>query len=269
MTGNGTHAITCTATDADGNTGAANGSANTASINIDSTPPSIGGTASPLANSSGWNNTSVTVSFTCSDAISGIASCSAPTALSAQGAGESVTGTATDKAGNSAQATVSGINIDETAPTVTYTGNAGTYTTSQTVAITCTASDALSGIASTTCANINGPASSFGVGSHNYSATATDKAGNIGNGSTSFTVTASVTFQSLIDLVNSYEKKPAIRAIMDITLLAADGAFSKGDTKCGDDLLKDFIKEASVESGKSLTSAQAAQLIQDAQALMK
>lgn len=188
--GNGTHAITCTATDGVGNTGAAPGSANTASINIDSTPPTISGAPSPAANSNGWNNTSVVVSFTCSDALSGIASCPTATTLASQGAAQSVTGTATDKAGNSASATVSGINIDETAPTVTYTGNAGTYTTSQTIAITCTASDALSGVASTTCANISGPASSFGVGVHNYSATATDKAGNTGSGSTSFTVTA-------------------------------------------------------------------------------
>jgi FecR protein len=192
VTGNGVHAITCTATDALGNTGAASGSANTASISIDSTPPSISGSPSPAANSYGWNNTSVTVSFTCSDALSGIASCSAPTTLSAQAANQSVTGTATDKAGNSAQATVSGINIDETPPAVTYTGNAGTYTTNQTIAITCTASDALSGIASTTCANIDGLASSFGVGTHTYSATATDKAGNTGSGSTMFTVTAPV-----------------------------------------------------------------------------
>lgn len=269
VTGNGVHAITCTATDGAGNTGAATGSTNTASISIDFTPPIIIGAPSPVANSNGWNNTSVVVSFTCSDALSGIASCSAPATLSAQGANQSVTGTALDKAGNSAQATISGINIDETAPTVTYTGNTGTYTTSQTVAITCTASDALSGIASTTCANINSPPSSLGVGTHTYSATATDKAGNVGSGSTSFTITAPVTFQSLIQLVNSYEMKPVIRAEMDVTLLAADAAFGCKDIKLGDKLLNDFIQEVSAQSGKTLTAAQAATLIQDAESLMK
>jgi FecR protein len=267
VTGNGVHAITCTATDGAGNTGAAPGSANTASISIDSTPPSISGAASPAANSYGWNNTSVVVSFTCSDTLSGIASCSAPTTLSAQGTGQSATGTATDKAGNSAQATVSGINIDEAAPTVTFTGNAGTYTISQTIAITCTASDALSGIASTTCANINAPAYSFALGVHTYSATATDKAGNMGSASTSFTVTA--TFPSLIQLVNTWEAKPLIKAAMDATLIAAEAAFAHKDSKGGDELLNAFIAEVSFEAGKTLTAAQATQLAQDAESLME
>ncbi len=39
--------------------------------------------------------------------------------VSTEGTNKSVTGTATDKAGNSASATVSGINIDEKAPTIT------------------------------------------------------------------------------------------------------------------------------------------------------
>lgn len=269
VTGNGAHSITCSATDGVGNTGAAPGSTNTASISIDITPPTITGSPLPAADSYGWNNTSVVVSFTCLDAISGIASCTGPTTFSTQGANQSVTGTAVDKAGNSAQQTVNGINIDETAPTVTYTGNAGTYTTSQTVAITCTASDALSGIASTTCANINGTASSFGVGTHTYSATATDKAGNMGSATTSFTVTAPVTFQALIQLVDSDESKPAIRAVMDVTLLGADAAFALKDKKTGDQLLNDFMTEVAAQSGKTLTSTQAAQLTGDAQSLME
>ena len=211
----------------------------------------------------------MTVTFTCADTSSGVASCPAAATLATDGASQSVTGTATDKAGNSAQATVSGINIDKTSPTVTYSGNAGTYTGSQTIAITCTATDALSGIASTTCANISGVASSFGAGTHSYSATATDKAGNTGSGSTSFTVTGSpsITFQSLIQLVNSWETAPLVKAEMEITLLAADAAFAVKDTKLGDTLLGDFIQEVTKQSGKSLTAAHAVQLIQDAQAL--
>jgi len=155
---------------------------------VDTTPPVINGAAAPPANGYGWNNTNVTVSFICSDALSGVASCSPPTLLSGEGAGQSVTGTAMDNAGNIAHATVSGINIDKTKPTVNYTGNAGTYSGNQIVNITCTAADTLSGIASTTCANINGPANTFSPGTNTFSATATDKAGNQGSGSTSFTV---------------------------------------------------------------------------------
>ena len=57
--------------------------------------------------------------------------------------------------------------------------------------IACTAADpgaGASGVDTTTCANISGPAAGFGLGLHTYSASATDKAGNTGTGSTSFTV---------------------------------------------------------------------------------
>jgi uncharacterized protein YjiK len=93
---------------------------------------------------------------------------------------------------------------DITPPTVTYTGNAGTYTVDQPINITCLATDELagSGIASTTCANIVGPAAGFGLGAHPFSATATDNAGNTGSGSGNFTVT--VTPASLCSLTLQY-----------------------------------------------------------------
>jgi hypothetical protein len=81
--------------------------------------------------------------------------------------------------------------IDTHPPTITYTGNLGSYGILVPVAITCTAADTLSGVASTTCANASAPAWSFGAGQHTLSATATDKAGNTASGSTSFTVTVS------------------------------------------------------------------------------
>src|SRR5262249_14822696 len=74
----------------------------------------------PAPNANGWNNTNVTVSFQCSDALSGLASGSppAPTILSTEGANQSVSGACRDIAGNVASATVSGINIDKTPPSV-------------------------------------------------------------------------------------------------------------------------------------------------------
>jgi hypothetical protein len=233
---------------------------------IDTTLPLISGSATPSPNANGWNNTSTNVAFTCSDALSGIASCSGPTNLTAEGAGQNVTGTAVDKAGNTAQATVT-VNIDKTNPKVTYTGG-GTYTVDQTVNITCTAADALSGIASSTCgANVTGPAYSFNLGTaYNYSATAMDKAGNVGNGSTSFTVT--VTSASLINIVNKFETKPGVAALMVATLQGAQAAFAGGNIKSGDNQLNGFINQVMAQSGKSLTAAQAAVLIQCAMALM-
>jgi hypothetical protein len=96
-------------------------SARTLTVMLDKTPPSITGMRTPAANANGWNNSPVTVSFQCSDSLSGLAAGSppTPTVLSGEGAGQSVTGTCTDVAGNSATSTVSGINIDKTPPVIT------------------------------------------------------------------------------------------------------------------------------------------------------
>jgi uncharacterized protein YjiK len=81
---------------------------------------------------------------------------------------------------------------DVTPPTITFTGNAGTYTTTQAIAISCTAADGVrgSGIATTNCADVTGLAGALGVGEHTITASAIDKAGNAGTGSVTFTVTA-------------------------------------------------------------------------------
>jgi len=98
--------------------------AHTTSVKIDSTNPVITATISPLANSNGWHNTDVTVTFACSDATSGVASCPAPILVTTEGAGQTITGTATDEAGNSASTAVI-LNIDKTAPTAELSLNPG------------------------------------------------------------------------------------------------------------------------------------------------
>ncbi|MEK7785376.1 MAG: hypothetical protein AAB658_08135, partial [Chloroflexota bacterium] len=124
--------LTCSATSAGGTT------SQSVTIMRDATTPTIAGAASPAPNTNGWNNSDVTVTFTCDDNLSGVASCSLDQPLTGDGANQSASGTVTDNAGNSAATTVSGINIDKTAPTVdagpdvtiiqgsTYTG-AGTF----------------------------------------------------------------------------------------------------------------------------------------------
>lgn len=117
-------------------------------IGTDNDPPTITARADPPANGNGWNNTNVTVTFTCSDATSGIASCTAPVTVADEGAGQVVTGTAVDKAGNTATTSVR-LSIDKTPPSVTATasppanGN-GWNNTDVTVGFACT--DTLSGV---------------------------------------------------------------------------------------------------------------------------
>jgi len=111
--GEGTITLNATCKDRAGNTGNAS-----YMVKVDKTAPTANASASPGPNANGWNNTNVTVSFSGSDSLSGVDFCSAPVVLSAEGAGQSASGTCTDKAGNvSAPATASGINIDKTAPT--------------------------------------------------------------------------------------------------------------------------------------------------------
>jgi len=86
---------------------------------IDKTPPTITATVSPCPNANGWNNTDVTVTFTCSDSLSDIASCPAPITVTTEGFGQVITGTAVDSAGNSATASVT-VNIDKTPPSAPF-----------------------------------------------------------------------------------------------------------------------------------------------------
>jgi hypothetical protein len=90
-------------------------------IKIDKTAPIIEGTRTPGADPNGWNNAPVTVSFHCSDGGAGLASGSppAPTVLMTEGANQSVSAVCVDVAGNTGSASVQGINIDLTRPTMT------------------------------------------------------------------------------------------------------------------------------------------------------
>jgi len=162
-------------------------------ISIDKTAPTITGSADQTANAAGWYNHDVTVSFDANDALSGIASSTDPVILK-EGTNQSVTGTVTDKAGNSAETTVSGINIDETVPTITVE-NGGTYLLNQNV--TWSASDALSGLAT----QASGTIDTSKVGLRTQTITATDNAGN----TNTVTITYSVkyAFSGILDPINA------------------------------------------------------------------
>ena len=86
------------------------------------------------------------MSYTCADNLSGVASCGPDATLSSEGAGQSDTGTAVDNAGNTDTDTVSGIDIDLTAPGVNWSSGAinhgdSFYYGSVPVVPTCTATD--------------------------------------------------------------------------------------------------------------------------------
>jgi hypothetical protein len=179
--------------------------------------PTISASRTAAANAAGWNSSDVTVTFTCADPLHAFVACPAPVTLSTEGANQSVTGESALKGGGTpVSATVNGISIDKTDPVVAYLGNQGTYDVDETVHITCSASDALSGVATSTCKDVDGPAWSFGFGPESRSATATDKAGNSATGSTTFTVT--VTPAGLCRLIVRFLGKPQLASSLCVKL---------------------------------------------------
>jgi hypothetical protein len=247
ITSEGITTLTFRASDKAGNVEAAR----SITVRIDRTAPTIAGTATPAPNSAGWNNTTVTVTFSCADAPSGIASCAAPILLGGEGTNQSATGTATDLAGNTASATVAGIQIDKTSPSVSYLGSLGTYTIDQTVAITCSASDDLSGIAINTCADINGDAFAFPLGPNSFSAVAVDVAGNSAAASVTFTV--EVTEASLCNLSTRFSSKPQISSALCVKLDAAAHAPTP-QARAGH--ITAYLNQLSAQAGKAFTAAE-------------
>jgi hypothetical protein len=117
----------------------------------DEVPPQITATLEPPANVYGWNNRDVTVSFTCADDRSGVASCPPATFVTAEGQDEAqrVTATATDQAGNQATIVVQ-VRIDRTPPSgvgvLSPPANANGWNNRVPVAITFFCADNLSGV---------------------------------------------------------------------------------------------------------------------------
>lgn len=176
--------LTCTATSAGGT------STQSVTIMRDATAPTISGSASPSPNANGWYKTNVGVAFTCGDNLSEVASCGPNQTLSSEGADQSATGTAVDNAGNSVTTTVSGINIDKTAPTITSWSNgpldgASYYFGSVPAAPTCEADDSLSGLTLAGCV-VSGYDTT--VGSHTMTASGSDLADNVGTDTRSYEV---------------------------------------------------------------------------------
>jgi len=140
----GEHTVSFWSTDRAGNVE----SVRTATVKIDKGAPAITYTLSPPANASGWNNSPVTATFTCSDSLSGIATCSSPVSIAQDGANQSVIATAADNAGNQTTITINNINIDTARPTIQPIAfSLNPNRVNDTTTMTVTAADSLSGIA--------------------------------------------------------------------------------------------------------------------------
>lgn len=177
----GNTTVTCSASDPAGNTGTG-----TFTITVqDTTPPAIG--ASAITTGDGkpyvagtWTNQSVQVGFTCTDFGTGVdpATVTPPVTLSANGKDQSVTGSCTDKVGNSSSMSFDKIDIDKTPPTIAYQGQSpaanGSGWNNSSVVLNWSCADALSGPGAT---NVSATVATEGT-NQSATGTCTDLAGN-------------------------------------------------------------------------------------------
>jgi hypothetical protein len=117
----------------------------------DATPPSVSPAPARAADSNGWYNHGVDVAFQGSDSVSGVDSCTSGSYAGPDNASASVSGTCSDKAGNTGGATFA-LHYDATPPTVSSAtpdrGPDADGWYNHTLSVAFTGTDATSGIAS-------------------------------------------------------------------------------------------------------------------------
>ena len=155
-------------------------------ILVDKTPPTIAQTVTPLPNELGWHKDEVSVSFKASDRLSGLVSTSPPVVVNSEGTEQTVTGMATDRAGNRADLEVS-FKLDLHPPILRILGpNSGVTLNASSVTITGSAVDPLSGLDAVMCNGTVGKMTSviftcevpLERGATEIQIQATDRAGN-------------------------------------------------------------------------------------------
>jgi RHS repeat-associated protein len=190
-------------------------------IGIDNEPPVITAIRTPEPNTNGWNNADVTVTFTCTDATSGVAFCQVPITVSAEGRDQVVTGEAADRAGNSASVSVT-LNIDRTPPVFALTSPPdGAVVTTSPITVKGSVTDMLSGVAVATCNGVSATVVATELtcvvtltpGPNQITVSVTDLAGN--SKSSIFSVTFQPTQEPTISDFNP--KVAAIGTLINVT----------------------------------------------------
>ncbi|WP_407270455.1 fibronectin type III domain-containing protein [Radiobacillus sp. PE A8.2] len=221
-----------------------------------------------------WYNKDVTVSFEATDRESSDVTTHYIVNDGSEQTADSVTlvedGTHTiqywsvDAAGNTEETKTVTVNVDKTAPTVTFSVDDGvTYTVAEMITITCEATDALSGIDSSTCEEIDEAAYELGVGTHSLTAEAIDLAGNTVNETLEFTIT--VDFDSLSALTEQFAGNKANG--LTAKLAAAKQSAEKDNGNAADNQLDAYVNQVNASVGKSLTAEQGEVLVELAESL--
>jgi hypothetical protein len=240
--------VTGTATDVAGNT-----ATTTTSVSLDKTRPVITATVVGTKNSVGWYRGAVTIHYTCSDNLSGIATCPADVQVGADGANQTVTGTATDRAGNRADVSVTGLNIDRTAPAVTVIGgvNGSVYPLDKMPAVSCQTTDATSGVATKATPSVIRDTRG------GYTATCSGGADIAGNTAPAKTITYTVT-------PTASTMSALLKAYLSANGVTASGLVTDTDAKLAKGQYCLYIQRITKETAAkapAITAGQAAELI--------
>lgn len=152
---------------------------------VSSTPVDVAGTL--------WYADSATVDFTATDNLSGVDSGPTPPSVTlGAGVGLSASSSATDTAGNTGTATVSGLNVDAAAPVVSLTCPAGDVVKGSAASASWRAADEAAGSGLATAASGNVALATGAVGT--FTATAPVAVDNVGHTSAAATCSYRVVF---------------------------------------------------------------------------
>ncbi|WP_158299304.1 carbohydrate binding domain-containing protein [Paenibacillus antri] len=240
----------------------------------DGVPPVSTAIVTPAPNSNGWVNSDVTVSIAADRAYS--ITYSAEGALSlppttsrgdavqlnvTQKGKTLITYYATNASGIEESPKTLEVSIDKTAPIIDFSGQA-TYSVTQDVYLGCAAADAMSGLASDSCADLHValPAFEFEPGTHSVSATAEDRAGNVATAVFEFEVT--VNYDDLAELVARFvPDEEGIANALTAKLRSAQEAAAQGNEHAEAGSLRAFANQLEALSGKSIAEERAALLL--------
>lgn len=137
------------------------------------------------------------------------------------------------------------IRRDSTPPVIHYRNNAQAYAVDQLIDITCEVTDETSGVTSSVCPGVRGPAYRFPLGPNTLATTVADNAGNTAEGDVTFRVV--VTTDSLATLVDAWVTSTSIARNLRRRLTR--------------ERVDAFIALVERESGKSLSPEHASELI--------
>jgi fibronectin type 3 domain-containing protein len=164
------------------------------------------------------------------------------------------------------------VNIDQTAPNVTFSVKDGSeFGVDQQINFSCEVSDELSGVVSSTCEDITLSAYELGIGVHSFKAEAIDLAGN--RSSKTLNISVNVDYDSLGKLTEQFLTETGgdrkILSPLQKKLDAARASEERGNKNARNGQLGAYINELKSKKNKDFTDHQVQILIKLTESMMK